>query len=234
MLYIKLVDNPLTKDDPNDCRAMVVNYKKKKMIQIVKQIAVPGSILKETECEAVIKRFLQILAGNLHEGIGFESEYMVIAQGVNGVFANNQAPFDRSRHEVTMLARAGEEFQKALDSVEVVIVDHIKPKPMIKSTFDTKSKSDEKITADRLLDIDGDLLKIEDETDPTQGVFLVSTQKEKEMRVDYIHYNSPKKLQVEIPATLKTGEKYRLEVRSRVYGGKELRASSYDKVLTVA
>ncbi len=232
MLYIKLVDNPLTQD-PNDCRAMVANYKKKKISQIVRQITIPGSILKETECEAVIKRFLQILAENLHEGVGFDSEFLTISQGINGVFTNNRDSFDRSRHEVTLAAHAGEEFRKALDSVEVVIVDHVQPKPVIKSVFDVKSKSSELLTPDRMFDIYGDLVKIENEADPVQGVFLVSTQQEEEIRVNYLHHNGVTKLQVEIPEGLTSGSKYRLEIRTTVNKSKDIRTGRYDPILTV-
>lgn len=233
MLEIKLVDNPLT-PDPTDFRAMVVNYKKRRLTDIVKQITIPGSILKETECEAVSKRFLQILAENLRQGIGFESEFLVISQGVSGVFSSNKGPFDPSRHEVTLQVHAGEEFQKALAAVEVVIVGHEQPRPVIRKVFDTKAKTTESLTPGYMFDIQGDLIKIEDETDPAQGVFLINTKDEAEVRVEYIHHNGTKNLQVEIPEGLTSGDRYRLEIRSAIRGSKDIRKGLYEHVLTVA
>lgn len=49
MLKHFLVDNPLT-EDPLDCRAQVLAYQRKRIEDIVSQITIPGSILKETEC----------------------------------------------------------------------------------------------------------------------------------------------------------------------------------------
>jgi hypothetical protein len=233
MLEIKLIDNPLT-PDPTDYRAMVVNYKRRRISDIVKQITIPGSILKETECEAVSKRFLQILAENLQQGIGFESEFLVISQGVSGVFNSETEAFDPTRHQVTLLIKAGEEFQKALSNVEVVRVDYNQPKPVIKKVFDVKSKTADALTPGHMFDIHGELIKVEDEEDPAQGVFLISTQNEEEVRVEYIYHNGIKRLQVEIPEDLSAGDRYRLEIRSTVNKGKDIRTGAYEKVLTVA
>ncbi len=233
MLQIKLVDNALT-PDPTDFRAMVVNYSKKSVEEVVKQIAVPGSILKETECEAVIKKFFQVLAENLRQGVGFDSEFITITQHVSGVFTSEADAFDPTRHEVTLTVKTGQVFQQALNAVDIAKVDHVLPRPTIRQVFDTKSRTSEKCTSGHLLDIQGNLLKVENETDPAQGVFLVSAQKEKEVRVAYIHHNGSKKLQVEVPEGLKSGEKYRLEIRSTVKGSKDIRIGMYEKVLTVA
>ncbi len=233
MLQYSLVNNPLT-PNPTDLRAIIQQYKRKKIADIVKQLTVPGSILKETECEAVIKRFLQIIADNLQEGIGLDSEFLIISQTISGVFNHENDPFDRSRHQVNMTVRPGAAFQQALDQAKPIKTDNHIPTPAIKSVFDVKTKSNEQLTADRMFDIYGSQLKIENAEDPAQGVFLVSTQKEKEVKVEYIHHNGYRKLQVELPAGLKTGEKYRLEIRTTVNGGKEIRTGSYHKVLSVA
>lgn len=206
----------------------------RKVSEIVQQITIAGSILKETECEAVIKRFFQILAENLQQGIGFESEFLILSQSISGVFASETEAFDPTRHQVTLTAKAGTEFQKALTNVAVVRVDHSQPKPFIKKVFDTKSRTPDSLTPGYMLDLQGHLLKIEDETDPAQGVFLISTKTEEEVRVAYIHHNGIKRLQVEIPDNLSTGDRYRLQVRSTIQKSKEVRTGMYEKVFTIA
>jgi len=100
---------------------------------------------------------------------------------------------------------------------------HDTPIPVIKKVFDRKSKStNDIITPGHALDIEGDLLKIIDEADMDQGVFLINPQKGEEFRISYFYQNTPKMLQVELPDDLKKGT-YELEVRTHVYNAKELR-----------
>lgn len=222
MIEISLLDNKLT-PNPVDRRAMVQNRKKKRVKDLINQITGPGSILKDTECVAVIEAFLKAIAGNLQEGYGLQTEYFSLVPEVSGVFEDENDRFDPARHEVTLGLRLGTPMKEALEKVKVTVIPHDTPMPVIKQVFDRKSKStNDIITPGHSLDIEGDLLKIADEADMEQGVFLINPQKGEEVRISYFYQNTPKVLEVELPDTLKKGT-YELEVRTHVNKAKELR-----------
>ena len=233
MLQISLVDNKLTKDDPDDRMAIVQNRKQKTVADIIEQLTVEGSILKPTECEAVITGVLRMILKNVREGYGFESEYFSLTPSVAGVFTNDGDRYDPRRHQVALNLRLSAPMKEALTQVKVEVVPHTTPVPVIKQTFDRKSKTtDDQLTPGHSLEISGTLLKIEDPTDESQGVFLVNTSRDEEVKMGYLYQNNPKMLQAELPETLRKGT-YRLEVRTAVYQGKEVRTGSAPFTLTV-
>jgi hypothetical protein len=222
MIEISLLDNKLT-PNPVDCRAMVQNRKKKRIKDLVDQITGPGSILKDTECVAVVDALFKAIAKNLTEGYGLQTEYFSFVPEVSGVFEDENDRFDPARHEVTLGLRLGTPMKEALQKVKVTVIPHDTPMPVIKKVFDRKSKStNDIITPGHALDIEGDLLKIIDEADVDQGVFLINPQKGEEVRISYFYQNTPKLLEVELPDTLKKGT-YELEVRTHVNKANELR-----------
>ena len=234
MLYISLVDNKLTPNDPNDRMAMVQNRRQKTVKDIVDQMTGRGSILKSTECNAVIQDTFRVIMENLLEGYGFTSEYLSLEPSVSGVFVDENDRYDPARHQVELNLRLGAPFKETLAKVPVAVVPHNIPMPVIKQVFDRKSKTtNQLLTPGHVLDITGELLKIEDEADANQGVFLINTQKAEEVKVDYFYQNTPKALQVEIPDNLKKGT-YRLEVRTAVYKIKEVRTGFAPFTLTVS
>ena len=232
MLQISLADNKLTKDDPNDRMAVVQNRKYKTVDDIVDQLTIEGSILKPTECEAVITGVLRTITKNLREGYGFQSDYFSLTPSVSGVFINDEDRFDATRHQVELNLRLSAPMKEALAQMKVEVIPHASPTPVIKQVFDQKSKTtNDRLTPGHTLDITGELLKIEDQAANEQGVFLVNTNKD-EVKMPYLYQNTPKTLQVELPDNLKRGT-YRLEVRTAVYNIKEVRTGFAPFTLTV-
>lgn len=233
MLQHSLVDNPLT-EDPDDCRAQVQAYKRKRVEDIVSQITIPGSILKETECVAVINAFFKAIATNLEAGVGFESDYLTLTQSIAGVFTDAKDRFDPSRHEVKLNLRIGDPLKEALRQVRVKKVTTSVALPELTQIHDWKSRSiDQLLTAGHSAQVTGNRLKIDNMDDPQQGVFLVNTKKEEEIRIPYLHQNTAKKLQLEWPDSLKSGNTYKLEVRTTIKGGQEVRTGVSTSVLQV-
>ncbi len=87
MLKYSLYDNPIT-PDPTDFMAVVQDSEKVTVEELIKEVTVPGSILKETECVAVFHAILKALGKKLHEGKGFTSEYLVLDHSIKGVFTS--------------------------------------------------------------------------------------------------------------------------------------------------
>ena len=223
MLKHSLVDNPLTQDT-DDCRAQVQEYRYKRIEDIVSQLTVSGSILKPTECVAVINGFFKTLAVNLEEGIGFESDYLTLTHSIAGVFTDKSDRFDPARHRVKLNLRAGESLKDALRRVKVHKVKAIPALPEIETVYDWSSRTtNQTLTPGSSVDVGGELLKVTDQENSEQGVFLVNTQKIEKIRIAYLHQNTAKKLQLSLPNTLKTGNSYKLEVRTTINGGQEVR-----------
>ena len=169
------MDNPLT-EDPLDCRAQVQTYQHKRVEDIVRQITIPGSILKETECVAVINAFFKAIAINLEAGVGFESDYLTLTQSIAGVFNDSNDRFDPSRHEVKLNLRIGEPLKETLRKVKVEKVTKGVALPGVTQVHDWKSRSiDHLLTAGHSAQVTGNRLKIDNPDDPQQGVFLVRT-----------------------------------------------------------
>lgn len=233
MLKYSLVDNPLT-DDPNDCRAQVQEYRRKRIEDIVTQLTVAGSILKDTECIAVINGFLKTLAHNLSEGVGFDSDYLTLTHSVAGVFADKNDRFDPNRHQVKLNLRTGEPMKTALQQVKVEKVDATLSVPEISAVYDWNSRTtNQQLTAGGSVDISGRWLKVTNPEDTTQGVFLVNTKKDEKIRITYLHQNTRKKLQLSLPSTLRSGQEYRVEVSTIINETQEVRTGMSNFVLTV-
>jgi len=85
MLHYSLHVNHLTEGE-HDYRAVAQPLENYKIEDIVRQITGRGSILKDTECIAVIHDFFRVIGENLVEGKGFTSEYFRIFPSIAGKF----------------------------------------------------------------------------------------------------------------------------------------------------
>jgi hypothetical protein len=219
--------------DPYDCRAVVVNRTTYSIKDIVKQITAEGSILKETECNAVIDSFLKRIGTNLAEGICFQSEYFSVGTEISGVFTNDKDKFDASRHQIYPKLNPGKPWKESLANakLERVTAEENKPKP--ESIIDMKSKTnDQVLSPGGMAEVMGQLLKIDD-TAADEGIFFISENGGGETKVSYLYLNYPKNLQFEIPASLVKGT-YKVEVRNRAHNGKGLRIGRLELSLNVA
>jgi len=208
--------------DQNTWKATVVNKTVFYINDVVKQITAEGSILKITECNAVINAFLGKIGANLSEGIFFQSDYFSVGTEISGVFTEEMDKYDVNRHVIYPNLNAGKPWKESLANakLEKVTTDEIKPRP--ESFVDLKSKtSDSNITPGGMAEIQGEMLKIDEAADD-EGVFIISTNGGGEIKVSYLHQNYPKCLQFEVPESLKPGT-YKLEVRSRAHKGKNIR-----------
>ncbi len=221
-LEFALFDNAMT-PDPTDYRAVVQNVRKRTIDEAVDRIAVPGSILKRTECVAVIHEFLGNMSKDLEEGIGFTSEYIMIAPNIGGVFTSEDDNFDPKRHEKTLTVRLGKVFKESLAKLKVKKVEGSQVVPRLKSIEDFES--DEKnniLTPGGTATISGERLKIEDVNAEDQGVFFISIADGSEYNARKIKTNEPKTLTVLLPSDIPQGN-YTVEVRTPVNGSKSIR-----------
>ncbi len=230
-LKFALYDNPVT-PDPNDYMAIVQDPVKRTIDEIVAQMTTPGSILKETECVAVMHRFFKILGENLEKGEGFTSEYLILSPGVNGVFQQDER-FTEGKHKRKVDQRLGTYLKESLKRMALEQIPANVPKPVIKTVFDIKSKTlGEQLTPGGMIELKGEKLKIMDTADAQQGVYFIHSSKKTEYKSTYLHINEPKTLSVEVPEGLPRGE-YDIEVRTISQNAKNIKKGKFSETLTV-
>lgn len=226
-LQISLEPNVLT-ERPDDYMAVVRNVVYRDFKAILKQLTLPGSILKETECVAVINAFWNAIEENLKEGIGYSSEHINITPAAGGVFDNIEENFNPSKHWKNVNITAGTEMHKSAQEMKINIITVAVPVPWLKTFFDIRSEStNQTITSEFMADITGYLLKIEGND---SGVFFINTATGSQTAAPKIHVNESRKLTIVIPE-LDPGT-YRVEVRTHVRNTKELRTGTLNALLT--
>lgn len=231
-LKYALFDNKMT-EDPDDYMAIVQEAQNKNLDDIIKQITVPGSILKETECRAVIGDFLKKLAENAQEGIGFLNEYLSINFSIQGVFADEDDRYDPKRHSIVMNLTANAELKKSLEFIKVEKVSPSIPQPVLNLLYDMLSNTtNTKLSSNGMAELKGEKLSI-NTAEADEGIFIINAATAAETKVSLIHNNEPKKLQFLVPTGLQAGS-YKIEVRNRAHRGKSIRTGVLGVDLTVA
>ncbi len=223
----------LITSNPDVWRAIVVNRNIYFIEDVVKQMTGEGSILKETECVAVIMSFLKRIGVNLTEGIGFQSDYFSVGIEMSGVFTDEKDKFDADRHHIYPNLNPGKIWKENLSIVKPEKVSAEESRPRPESIIDMKSKtSNLNISPGGMAEVNGLHLKV-DETAADEGIFFISTNGGGETKVNYLYMNYPKSLQFEIPQSMVAGN-YKIEVRNRAHGGKNLRIGTLEFTLQVA
>ncbi|WPP53443.1 DNA-binding domain-containing protein [Catalinimonas niigatensis] len=230
-LFYSLQDNPLT-PDPTDFRAQVQNNPRLTVEEVVEKMTVEGSILKKTECNAVIKAFLQEVTHNISQGIGFTSDYFTLYHTINGVFANAKDEFDPERHQINIKLLKNTEMRRAVDRIITKKLQNVVPTPELIEFYDYASDStNQQITPGNTAELSGELIKVENPEAAEQGVFFMHSSGT-EYRVARLRNNTRGKLSFVIPTGMKKGA-YSLEVRTTISGSKEVRKGTINGLQVV-
>lgn len=199
----------------------------------IEALTQPGSILKYTECYAVIYRFLDYLSQQLAEGNGFLSPYFRLTPGLKGVFESEQDAYDPKRHRPSVNFRLAKKMQEAMRNMKVqrIETEIPAPEPMILEDWESDVKN-QLISPSFVAVVRGEQLKISDPEDTNQGVFFIHVPTQETYRAERIHHNYPTKLLLTVPENLPAGQ-YRLEVRSAFSNSQEIRSSRLRYLLQV-
>jgi hypothetical protein len=219
--------------EPYSFKAMAVKRTTYNIDNVVEQITGEGSILKITECYAVIDAFLRQVGFNLKEGICFHSEYFSLSPEISGVFNDDKDKYDPERHQVYPNVKPGKTWKENMANAKLEKMVADENKPQIENVIDMKTKTiDQSLSPGGMAEIRGQLLKI-DETANDEGIFIISENGGGETKVSYLYENFPKTLQFEIPEGLTAGN-YKIEVRNRAHKGKAVRIGILNYSLNVA
>jgi len=200
----------------------------------IREMTKPGSILKQTECEAVIYAFLNYLTQQLAEGNGFLSPYFRLTPGLRGVFESEEDKYDPKRHRPGVNFRPGKKMEQAIRKMKVQRIDSTLPAPRPLAFEDYKTGiRNQLMVPGKVGLISGEQLKLTDPDDLAQGVFLKHLSSGQFYRVADLYRNFPQELLMALPDTLPRGA-YWLEVRS-AYGTRgEIRTGQLPATLVVA
>ena len=199
----------------------------------IKCLTQSGSILKDTECTAVIYAFLDYLNDQLAEGNGFLSPHFRLTPGIRGVFKDAEDAYDPRRHRPSVNFVPGKQMQQAMHRMKVQRVRTSVLAPVPCHFQDWKSGTKDGILSPGHTGvIEGERLKITDPNDPKQGVFFLHLPTRRRFRSPGVFYNYPKQLQVPLPNDLPEGQ-YHLEVHSTLRTAAEVRVGTLPKPLTV-
>jgi hypothetical protein len=224
-----LYDNKITQDNADDCYARPVEVKVNTRDQLVQNLTRSGSILKPTECHAVIDGYWNEIGGFIARGEGYRDEYLTIRLDINGVFTDINDRFDPARHTLVVSALLNSSLTALAKSVPLQYEKSVAGAPFIESVYDWGSNTvNEKLTPGDTIEITGDDLKIYEE--PGEGVFFIHQTTGMETQGELFRTNLPKALSLRVPM-IPPGQ-YRIEVRNTTRNGKTLRTGIFAPVLS--
>lgn len=231
MYFYTLLNNKLTKDNPDDCMAKSVNSVIKTEEDLFKSLTAPGSILKDVEVKAVKSEIWKTIISFLEEGYGYRDEYISIRLDISGKFEDKEDRFDPNRHEVNISIVPGKSLKKACKEIKPQFVKATAVKPEIENVYDWISDtSDDILTPEGTLEITGEELKIY--TEPAgQGVFFINKSNGQETVAAMPRINEPKMLSLRIPELV--AGTYRIEIRNSARKVKTLRVGTIPIEFTV-
>jgi len=117
MMNYTLYKNKLTADVEDYYMARLVNVSTMNREDLVAQITGPGSILKETECNAVIADYWKQIIQFSSNGTFYKDDYINIRLDVVGVFMDENDRFDPERHELKRTIHPSAELKGALTNI---------------------------------------------------------------------------------------------------------------------
>ncbi len=231
MMNYSLVENRLT-EEPDDYMARTVSLTTKKRSDLVKDITGPGSILKETECNAVINNYWKKIIDYVGQGALYRDEHIGVRIDIVGVFMGEDDRFDPERHELKLSIIPSNELKNALSNVSLTKVKAEKTVPEIDQVYDWGSNTTNQVlTPNDTIEISGDNLKVY-EDGSEQGVFFINNGNGAEVKASVIRTNEPMTLSLRVPA-LESGQ-YRIEVRNTARNAKTMRIGMSPVSFTVA
>ena len=225
-------ENAATQDDDNDYYPRVVDLQYKTRDDLIRDIAVPGSILKETELRAVDRRINQQIATYLKQGYGYKGDAFTVKPGLSGSAYDPEAPWDEERHSKNVNIVPDKLLREAALKIELERVADVKEAPVIETIYDRKSNTtNDRLTPGYSVKINGSQLKIHDRPNG-QGLFFVSRADNTEYSAE-LEENYPSQLRADIPDDLPAGE-YMLKIVNTKYDRTTtLRTTLSEIVLTV-
>ncbi|MDX5431111.1 MAG: DUF4469 domain-containing protein [Bacteroidota bacterium] len=224
MIRYYLLDNPLTAD-PDDCRAQVLAEGSKSMEDVIDLAMKRGSLVTRPDMAAVVELLFDVMTDLIADGYLLHTPLCTVRPTIKGAFANDEAPFDKTLHEVVPSLIAGSLLKKKMLEVVPERITGRKPQPMPGKLFDqTSGAKNGEITPGGMALLKGEKLSW-DLSDTVQGLFFIDSSGAA-TQVSAILEAGSTKISFQIPASLTQGS-YSLQLRSKAQA-QELRTGVLD------
>lgn len=231
-----LKDNPLTKDDTNDCVAEVNIQDSMRNEDIAQQIIDEGSEIKKDTLIYIFNQRDRIAFDCVKSGRSVINRYYQLLPRITGAFASKSALFDAKIHKLAVDMILTSFAHKEL---ELVTVESLGPKQQvayISLVTDTLTDlTDGSITPNDDIRVTGNRIKILGDAAEV-GVYFVPEDGKDPVKVTRkLTQNDPSQLLVRVPA-LEDGQ-YTLRIVTQYSMGQQLikepRTLEYEHLLTV-
>lgn len=141
MLFYSLHKNNLVSGDPDNLLARPTNLDTKSLHDLIEKITGPGSILKRTEANAVIKSYWGTIADYIRQGKTYRDEFVSISFSITGNFTHPEDEFDPQRHNLKINCLLKATITQVAEEVQLRKVDANQIVPVIDEIYDWGSKT---------------------------------------------------------------------------------------------
>ena len=194
---------------------------------IIERMLVFGSTVTKADIVAVVELFGSTVITMLEEGNRVNLFDIVhIYPVLTGKFDDINEKYDDRKHKVEIRSSAGKKIKNIMFNKNEIVKENMdKPSPVIRNFVDNATESEnEIISSENIGVVNGENLKI-NTSNQDEGLFLINEAGNHIIRVSKFQKNRPKQLVFLIPQLF--NDNYRIEIRTRVRGIKELRKSDW-------
>ena len=216
---VLLRPNTLTPDNQLDCIAEVRNPHTTRLNEdIADKIVKERSEFRKDTILNILNLRDQAVKEFIEDGDSFRDGLIQLSPRVSGVWENETSPFDPQVHRRTLDMTMTASLRGALEEVGVNIVGKKDATSKISSVTNsvTGLKDNSAPIGDDII-IEGDKIKIQDESDEAQGVFFVDSTGAEHRVSRKLTDNKPSRLTARVPSDIAEGE-LQLVIRTRYSG----------------
>lgn len=204
--------------------AKVVNRDKATMGDICNDLVASGGNcgLTADELKAVWQNINQARMKRLTEGISSEDDIGTLYPSVKGAFADDQTPFIKGTHSVTVRLRPSAQAAETMAGLTPVITQGNTCHPVIDSVQDMRTQAGTVLTPGGLLAVRGKNIRLVGD-DESVGLYFVNALEQTDVvkvSPEDVSTNGANALCCIIPAALKRDYLYRLKVVTQFRGSK--------------
>jgi hypothetical protein len=203
------------------------------MDRLVDDMVAEGTGLTRPQAMAYIEKIFGLIETYVAKGYRVNLPLISIYATVKGVFNGREDNFDELIHQVVIRVLAGQRLRRLEKSIKVKKVKSVSPMPDPQDFIDAATgEKNRTATPGGIANLKGYYLKF-DLDDSGQGLFFISADNPQEtFRVQQFTGVKPSELHFLIPP-LPAGE-YRVELRTKVRGGKNTRTGTLAEIIVVA
>ena len=204
---VYLRPNTLTKDNDKDCIADVhLNGATLTNEDVAQRIVSERSEYRKDTIINILNLRDNAVKAFIQECSSFRDGLVQITPRVSGVWENEASAFDPAVHKRTVDLVPTADLRNTLDAISVKVMGTTSAAARISAITDSATGlKDGTITIGDDIIIDGEKIKITDETDQNQGVFIVDATGKEHRVTRRLTVNKPSQIIARVPSSVPAG-----------------------------